>query len=178
MIFVFDRNLLDIKYAKELASKIQSLGYESLSDGEKEQWESGLKGTLNYTDLNRIEGNSKTLAEMVKVSIVTPKTDWTMMDIPTQSDFQRILDNVQKIRSSNYVHSDTPLTPVLPLNRYEKINDIERILFDAYDMYTRNMEAIYYVGELYEEVDLFALRNENNIYYIDEFYIDEEIGDL
>lgn len=176
MIFIYDRNILDISEVKELTEKIQTTGFSSLTDAEKQQWQSGLKGTLNYTDLNRIEGNSLELARMVGVSIDAPKTNWTMTDIPTQRDFRRIRDNVQKIRSSNYVHSDTPATPELPLNRYEKINDIEKILFDVYDMYTRNMAAIYYVGEIWDELELFDLINEKNIDYIDEIWIDEEIG--
>lgn len=175
---VTDRNLMDVNIAKEFISKIQVSGYNSLTDSEKTQWQSGLKGFLNYTDLNRIEANSAEVAEMVGVSLTTPKTNWTMTDIPTRQDFQRIRDNVQRIRASNYVHSDTPVTPELPLNRYEKINDIEKILFDVYDMYTRNMEAIYYIDELYDEDDLFDLRNERNIDYIDEIYIDESIGGL
>lgn len=176
MIFVYDRNILDIAVAKDIATKIQATGFSSLTDVEKQQWQYGLKGTLNYTDLNRIEGNILELAQMVGVSIDAPKTNWTMTDIPTQKDFKRIRDNVQKIRSSNYVHSDTPVTPELPLNRYEKINDIEKILFDVYDMYTRNMAAIYYVGEVWDEVELFDLMNDRNIDYIDEIWIDEEIG--
>lgn len=151
MFFVYDRNILDISEAKELTEKIQTTGFSSLTENEKQKWQSGLKGTLNYTDLNRIEGNSLELAQMVGVSVDAPKTNWTMTDIPTQRDFKRIRDNVQKIRSSNYVYSDTPVTPELPLNRYEKINDIEKILFDVYDMYTRNMSAIYYVGEIWDE---------------------------
>lgn len=178
MIFIYDRNILDITVAKDITIKIQTTGFSSLTDAEKQQWQSGLKGTLNHTDLNRIEGNSRDIAHMVGVSIEETKTSWSMTDIPTQNDFRRILDNVRKIRASNYVHPDTPVTPELPLNRYEKINDIERILFDVYDMYTRNMSAIYYINELYDEMELFDLMNERNIDYIDEIWIDEEIGVL
>lgn len=178
MIFIYDRNILDITIVKEITNKIQTSGFFSLTDTEKQQWQAGLKGTLNHTDLNRIEGNSRDIAQMVGVSIEAPKVDWAMTDIPTQNDFRRILDNVRKIRSSNYVHSDTPVTPELPLNRYEKINDIERILFDVYDMYTRNMSAIYYINELYDEMELFDLMNKRNIDYTDEIWIDEEIGVL
>lgn len=178
MFFIYDRNILDITVAKGIADKIQTKGFHSLTDTEKQQWKSGLKGTLNYADLNRIEGNSRDIAQMVGVSIEVPKTSWTMTDIPTQKDFRRIRDNVQKIRASNYIHSDTPVTPELPLNRYEKINDIEKILFDVYSMYTRNMSAIYYIDELYDEMELFDLMNERNINYIDEIWIGEEIGVL
>lgn len=167
---------MDISTAKDFAKKIQTTGFSSLTDSEKQQWQSGLKGTLNHTDLNRIERNSRDIAQMVGISIENPKINWLMTDIPTQKDFRRIRDNVQKIRASNYVHPDTPVTPELPLDRYGKINDIERILFDVYDMYTRNMSAVYYIDELYDETELFDLMNEKNIDYIDEIWIDEEIG--
>lgn len=176
MIFIYDRNLLDLTTAKDLVSKIQSNGFSSLSDFEKEQWQSGLKGTLNYTDLNRIEGNSWEIAQIFDIPIGSVKTDWKMTDIPTRKDYQRIRDNVQKIRSSAIIRSDTPVTPELPLNRYEKINDIEKILFDVYDLYTRNNTIIYYIDELYDEEDYWEIKSERDIEYIDEIYADEKIG--
>lgn len=154
MIFVYDRNILDISIAKEISNKIQTSGFFSLTDTEKQQWQAGLKGSLNYTDLNRIEKNSRDIAQIINVSIDTPKVDWEMTDIPTQKDFLRIRDNVQKIRQSGYALENTPYTPILPLNRYEKINDIEKILHDIY----KNISP-----EIPE-------------YYIDEIYIDESIG--
>lgn len=176
MIFIYDRNLLDLTTAKDLTTKIQTTGFSSLTQHEKEQWGSGLKGTLNYTDLNRIEGNSQEIANIFGIPIGAVKTDWTMTDIPTRKDYQRIRDNVQKIRSASIIRSDTPITPELPLNRYEKINDIEKILFDVYDLYTRNNTIMYYIDELYDEEDFWEIKTQRDIEYIDEIYINDEIG--
>lgn len=157
MDFIVDRNLLDITNAKEMISKILAFGYSSLTDAEKSQWESALKGFLNYTDLNRIEGNIQEVADTLEISVDIGKTDWVMNSFPTLSDFQRIRDNTQKIRSSGYARKDTPLTPVLPLNTYNKINDIEKILLDVFSLYEQTRDSVI---------------------YIDEIYIDESIGDL
>lgn len=156
MLFIYDRNVLDVAYTKNLLEKIQYSGYNSLTNGEKEDWENGLKGFLNYTDLNRIESNSQTISQLIGLAIDSPKTDWSMTDLPTQSDFKRIRDNVQKIRSSVHILPSTPVTPELPLNRYDKINDIEKILYHVYKI----------------------LLPEVAEYYIDEIYIGEEIGDI
>lgn len=155
MIFVYDRNLLDITTAKEIIFKIQNTGYSSLTEYEKQQWVDGLKGTLNFDDMNRIEGNILEISQIVGVEIVEPFTEWSMETLPTRKDFERIRNNVEAIREKVNV-SNTPYVPQLPLNRYDKINDIEKILFDAY---------------------LISLP-EVTQYYIDEIYIDEEIGDI
>lgn len=155
MIFIYDRNLLDITTAKEIISKIQSTGFSSLSDYEKEQWANGFKGTLNYTDMNRIEGNISEISQMLGIEVSNTKIDWDMESIPTQSDFERIRNNTQLIRE-NCGFQNMPYVPELPLNRYDKINDIEKILFYVYTIYSPEIPQ----------------------YYIDEIYIDEEIGDI
>ncbi|MCI9682465.1 MAG: hypothetical protein HFI26_13900 [Lachnospiraceae bacterium] len=155
MIIITDRNLLDITTAKEIISKIQSKGFSSLTEYEKQQWSNGLKGALNFNDMNRIEGNILEISQMVGAEIVEPFTEWSMETLPTLKDFERIRHNTELIREKASV-SNTPYVPELPLNRYDKINDIEKILFDAYLIASPEVPQ----------------------YYIDEIYIDEEIGDI
>lgn len=173
---IFDRNTLDIQGAKEIHKKILSEGFQSLSSDEKTKWMSGMKGFLNYTDLNRIEGNCRILANLFKLPVVTV-TNWSMIRRPKVSDFKRIRQNVCLIRAMNYRYPDTPQVPELPLNRYDKINDIEKILYDAYTIYQDTMENVYYLGELYDTVDDLEIKNIKNYYYADyELYMGEEIG--
>lgn len=155
MIAITDRNLLDITTAKEIISKIQSKGFSSLTEYEKQQWSNGLKGALNFNDMNRIEGNILEISQIVGAEIVEPFTEWSMETLPTLKDFERIRHNTELIREKASV-SNTPYVPELPLNRYDKINDIEKILFDAYLIASPEVPQ----------------------YYIDEIYIDEEIGDI
>lgn len=154
---IYDRNLLDVQTAKEFRAKILTNGFDSLSNDEKTQWFSGLKGCINYTDLNRIEQNCKTLSDIFELGL-TVKTNWTQEDTLNArlQDFTRIRNNVEAIRETNYVRFDTPYTPSLPLNTYTKINDIEKILYDVYTMYNAVTAVQYYM---------------NN-----EIYINEQIG--
>ena len=155
MEFVYDRNLIDVQEAREYKTKILTSGFNSLTEEEKTAWLNGLKGCLNYTDLNRIEINCKTLSDIFNLELVT-KIDWVVGDFPKQEDFERIKNNVQTLRDTKYIRSNTPYTPDIPLNRYDKINDIEKILLDVYEVYNSNLV--------------------NVIYMNDEIYINEQIG--
>lgn len=59
------------------------------------------KGALNASDLNRIESNSKYLADQLNsygyyVSI-SVKTNWTEMDFPTRGQIDRIRRNINAL---------------------------------------------------------------------------------
>lgn len=155
MIAIYDRNILDVQIAKELLTKIYTTKYSSLTADEKTKWIAGLKGCLNYTDINRIESNCKTISDLIGLNLTT-KSTWINGEHIKVSDFERIRNNVIAIRNTNYIRSDTPQTPELPLNRYDKINDIEKILINVFDVYTTNSVAIDYMDN--------------------EIYIDENIG--
>lgn len=46
------------------------------------------------------------------------------------------------------IHGDTPKTPSMPVNTYQKMNDIEKILDDVYGILLNNFN--YYCGsEIY-----------------------------
>lgn len=140
MEFIFDRNILDVARAKELRKKAVETGYASFTAEEKEEWDNGLKGSLNYTDLNRIEGNCKALAELFGMELKT-KTDWTLQDIPAKQDFDRVRQNIETLKGSQYTPYSVPDTPELPLNTYQKINDMEKILYHIYTAYISSMEG-------------------------------------
>lgn len=134
MDYIFDRNIMDVARAKELRKKAVETGYASFTAAEKAEWDSGLKGTLNYTDLNRIEGNCRVLAQLFGMEMTT-KTDWKLQDVPTKQDFNRIRQNVETLKGSKYTPSSVPDTPELPLNTYQKINDLEKILYHIHTAY-------------------------------------------
>jgi hypothetical protein len=152
---IYDRNLLDINYAKSLLTKIKAEGYESLEEDEKKSWERGLKGFLNYTDLNRIEANILELSQIFNLNLRCKS--WEMIDIPVTLELQRICFNVRKIREKNYIYKETPETPSLPLNHYQKINDIEKILYDVYVCYSENSREVDYVEEIYTDEQIGVL---------------------
>lgn len=142
---VYDRTQKDVERVVELNYKYLE---QTITDAEKAEWAAGMKGALNISDINRIEENTALLAAFFAVTVNTKK--WTTGDIPRESDYQRIRDNVQAVRRSWNVLGGTPATPTQPLNTYQKWNDIEQILNDLLATYNRTMNAYYYIGdELY-----------------------------
>ena len=139
---VFDRSRADVDRVIELNKKYLN---GTITDAEKAEWMSGLKGAINYTDLNRIESNCGIVAEHIAI-VVQTKT-WKRNDIPRVSDFLRIRNNVEKIRASYAALSTTPTTPIQPINTFQKWNDIEKILYDIDTVYHRTMDAFVYCGE-------------------------------
>lgn len=138
---VTDRSFEDVLRVLELSPK----KYDDFTDEEKTEWNSGLKGALNYTDLNRIEQNLYLLSLVLEVNVEIKS--WIPGDIPTNSDYVRILNNVEIIRSAYTTYNDTPSTPSVPLVTYSKYNDIEKILLDVYTILLAHFH--YYCGELY-----------------------------
>ena len=105
------------------------------------------KAYINAEDLNRIEKNTFTIGELVKIATTT-KRDWIPGDIPRTADYERILVQVQKLR--DYAHrQSTPEVPKHPLNTYQKYNDVEQIQKDCFAIYVGNMKNIVYAGEIY-----------------------------
>ena len=88
------------------------------------------KGNYNYTDLNRVEEWCEYVANRLNeynyfVDIVV-KTDWTMLDFPTNADMERIRNNVENMKKAYYSFKKVPDT----LNKMDinKANAIEKIL--------------------------------------------------
>lgn len=104
------------------------------------------KGYLNASDLTRVDGNCEALGSMLGISVTTG-ADWTTGSFPTESQLARIADNTAALRVMAY--TDTPEPPAPPLNTWQKWNDIERILFDVHDIYTKNKAARNFAGEIY-----------------------------
>lgn len=144
MEFVFDRTAEDVEKALQWKNR----RYENFSESEKAQWNEGLKGTINASDWNRIEGNISAIAEEIVVSVSS--RSWTRLDIPRHSDYVRLLNNLAKIRAGYGIMSDTPQVPTQPINTFQKWNDIEKILYGAHYVYTHSTEDVYYCDtELY-----------------------------
>lgn len=105
------------------------------------------KGFINASDMERVETNTELIAGYIAVP-VTVKKNWKIGDLPRVSDFKRIRDNVEKIRSGYVIRADTPETPVQPLNTWQKWNDLEQILYDVFWIYFNNLNNKDYCGEI------------------------------
>ena len=104
------------------------------------------KGFINASDMERVETTTELIAGYIAVP-VTVKKNWKIGDLPRVSDFKRIRDNVEKIRSGYVIRADTPETPVQPLNTWQKWNDLEQILYDIFWIYFNNLNNKDYCGE-------------------------------
>lgn len=137
---VTDRAQSDVNRVLELLEK----GWQNFSDDEKNEWNIGLKGALNASDLERIQNNILLLSDILEIGLTVSKVP----KLWTESLFQEILENVAAIRKAYIVYTFTPEIPEVPLNTYEKWNDIEQILEDVYTILLNNF--CYYCGnEIY-----------------------------
>lgn len=104
------------------------------------------KAFLNAEDLSRIESNTELIAQYIAVP-VSVKTEWKIGDLPRVSDYERIKQNTEKIRSGYAIRADTPKVPERPYNHFQKWNDIEKILHDVFYIYIGNLNNKIYCGE-------------------------------
>ena len=99
-VFVYDRSDKDILRARELNDKYLN---RTITAEEKEEWIAGIKGALNALDLQRIEWNVRLIGDFELLRLCFRTKAWSHGDIPTASDFVRILDNIQRIRDRGRV---------------------------------------------------------------------------
>lgn len=119
---IYDRTQSDIVFA---ISKIE----EWRKTGATNVYE--LKGCLNLSDINRIEGNIQYLTEHLSELYYLPKTTsnrWWINGLPDTTEVSRIINNVREIISAYYQTSDAPPLPSTMLT-YEQINSIEKNLY-------------------------------------------------
>ena len=101
------------------------------------------KAYLNVADLNRIENNIKYLADTFSVQIETK--EWGIMDIPLSFDFERIEENIEKIKAK--IGKAYWNLPALPINTFEKVNDIEHLLKVIHDDEEKIVSSRIYTNE-------------------------------
>ena len=147
---ITDRTQTDVDRFAELKSK----GFRNMTDEEKAEWETHLKGAYNFTDMNRVESaveyvaNRLTKAGYVVMPVV--KKNWATTDKPTLSDLTRYMKNVSDIRSALATYETTPEAPSTKKRlNYQTANAIEQILTDVDDLISKMVSAYFYSGDLY-----------------------------
>lgn len=122
------------------------------------------KGFYNASDLSRVGAACGYVAGRLRAcgyaAEVVTKIDWTMADIPTESDMARYLENVRVLRGVLALGDGTPGAPERIGNTsadpenpngldWQGANDMEQILEDVDDSIVRMMAAYCYAGEIY-----------------------------
>ena len=130
---IFDRSAADVSRWNTLRKK----GWQAMSDEERAEWMATMKGSYNYTDMNRVELAVAYLADRLTDDGYPcyPKTNWFwgITDKPLPEDWDRYYGNVRLVRET--LPAVFPTTPV-PITRasklnYEAANDLEKILADV-----------------------------------------------
>ena len=126
---IFDRTQADVDTALALReTKVKTFG--ELTESEIATLE---RGTITINTLNRIEEKQSELKSLLNAmgywnTPVTNRT-WGYTDIFDETNFQRIIDNLNILREAFFVYHDTPKTPPISYH-FEDINSLEKILYD------------------------------------------------
>lgn len=127
---IIDRTIEDVNEAKR---QIKLWKNEYLKGNSMVTYE--LKGCLNVSDINRIEGNIRYLAETLSslsypVGVYTKA--WDISSVPTQSDIDRVILNINNLIRGFYQRdvADLPTS----ISTYSDLNAIEDNLKGLKDM--------------------------------------------
>lgn len=111
-----------------------------------------LKGCLNASDINRIEGNIEYLAERLTAYYYPPPNistnTWTSAGMPNERDISRILNNIQALIDVFYMHKDAPPVPSR-IDGYEELNDVEENLYLIKELLDAMVNSFKKSGTLY-----------------------------
>lgn len=123
---IFDRTESDVEFAKEQIAKWSKLSLNTLQTTRE------LKGCLNVSDINRIEGDIQYLSDILDEYGYNPHVPckvWERSGLPTERDVRRILSNIKLLISSYHQIPDSPGVPS-EMARYTDINAIEENLYN------------------------------------------------
>jgi hypothetical protein len=147
---ITDRTQFDVDRVNELAKK----GWANMTQEERSEWEVGLKGAYNCTDLNRVQSAVRYLRDRFSdvgyfIGLSDART-WTLKDVPTQAEMDEYLSDVRAIWGTLTLFNTTPAVPdsMIGLN-YIKANHIEQILLDVDTLLSNMIASFVYSGDIY-----------------------------
>ena len=147
---VTDRTQFDVDRVNTLAQK----GWENMTPKERSEWEIGLKGAYNCTDLNRVQSAVRYLGDRLAgvgyfLDLSDTKT-WTVQDVPSQTEMAEYLADIRAIRGVFTLFNSTPPVPdtMVGLN-YTKANHIEQILLDVDKLLSNVIAGFVYSGDIF-----------------------------
>lgn len=147
---ITDRSAQDVDRVKILAEK----AWQDMTADERSEWLSPMKGSYNYTDLNRVEEAvsyvAGRLGEFGYLAYQPITRDWRVEDIPTEDNLARYFENVSMLRRTIAVWANTPTAPnSIDGFGASEANALEQILVDVDLVLTRISQAWFYSNDLY-----------------------------
>lgn len=131
---IFDRTEADIEAVKALRNKILTEGLTSLTQEEYDTWFGGMRGAYHHIVLNRVGEAVNFLREELKgleITVnVTGKTDWKPTDTPTPAQMATYLQNLDALKAALAPVSTVETPDTMRWLTIQKMNAIERILWD------------------------------------------------
>lgn len=144
---IYDRTIADVNHVLTLIKK----GYDGMTETEKIEWNSDLKGALNASDLNRVLAACEYVAEQMKkygyyarFKEARPAgKEWTENDMMTEELMANWLYNIKQALQFGAV-LDLPITT----QRLDYIgqNNIEKHLYNAAQYVTNGETVKVHVG--------------------------------
>lgn len=115
----------------------------------------GLKGCVNYTDLNRIGNAIRYLRIWFNTLGIYPnlvgKNDWSInIDHVEQSDATNLITDLQTIKALTEV--DVPLPQNMNGWTFETMNNVERLIVESYNELTRRHAEYVHSGTSYSGI--------------------------
>ena len=147
---ITDRTQRDVERWRLLHSK----GYDALTDAEKAEWQTAMKGAYNYVDMNRVESAVAFVANRLSELgyFISPeiKATWNVTDHPTKADMNRYFGNIALLRAVLPLYQTTPKAPTTSKKMdYLVANDIEKILADIDRQIATINQSWYYAGDVF-----------------------------
>jgi hypothetical protein len=124
---IFDRTIDDVYYAIAKIEEWKGTEAKEVTD---------LKGCLNVSDINRIDGNIQYLKERLNALYYFPSTlhvVWDGDDLPDEMDINILLGSLWNVVDAYFKPTNSPDVPDTMLT-YTQINDIEKILYLVKEM--------------------------------------------
>lgn len=148
---IFDRTKSDVEKVKKLAQKWID---ETITAGEVEEWNAGLKGAMNAADLNRIEAwlkyaEAELRARGYYCGMRFRSSAWTMTDILYRSDLDRIRSNVNTLRNCIYAIPDWREIEISNTMSWQQMNATEWDIQTIFTWLEKVMAFLFYSGEIY-----------------------------
>lgn len=151
LYLVRDRSRQDVSRYLELKAK----DFSDMTESEKMEWLSDLKGAYNATDLSRVDGAIDYLVERLRengyyTEGISTYRLWSVDRIPRVTELARYLNNVRIMRNA---FATLPTTPNVPDDMrhftHREANDIEQILYDVDMLITNMVNAWFYADDVF-----------------------------
>ena len=149
---VTDRSLADVTRWRELRNK----GWARMTEEERAEWQTSMKGAYNNTDLNRVGAALNYVRERLEEHRYLPenaflaRTDWVAGEIPTAADLTKYIGYVSTVRQAFVGFSNTPPAPTDAWRlTYREANDIEQIILDVNTLLSNMVAAWFFSGDLF-----------------------------